>query len=43
MDVISLITGLPGLITTRADLYKMTMTHRYRERDINVIIDRVAI
>ena len=42
MDVTSLITGLPGLIIACADLYKMTVTHRHRERDINVVIKRIA-
>lgn len=43
MDAASFISGLPDLIITCADLYKLTVTHRHRARDVSVVINKVAI
>lgn len=43
MDAAGLIVGLPGLIIACADLYKLTVTHRHRARDVSVVINKVAI
>lgn len=43
MDAAGLIVGLPGLVVACADLYKLTVTHRHRARDVNVVINQVAI
>lgn len=42
-DPSGLIVGLPGLVTSCADLYKLTVKVRHKNHDVNIVVCRVGV
>lgn len=42
-ETFGLIAGLPGLVTSCADLYRLTITARHFDHDLNIIVCMAAV